>query len=312
MVVVCGEAVIDLVPDGPGGEQWARPGGSPANVAVALARLGTPAQLLARLSTDHFGQILREHLGAAGVDLSLAVSTPQATAVAAVDLDPTGAPRYAFQLDGRTDDGWSRADLPPHLPEDAALHVSGAFALVRPAMRDTVAALLAREAGQRVVSFDPNPRPLLSADPEPVRSTLEKWVSLCDLVRASTEDLAWAYPDTPYETVARRWRERGPAVVVVTRGRDGVHALGPAGACDLPAEPVHVVDTVGAGDAFTAGLLTALDGSGQLTPSSLRDLDRDALVAALRFALRVAALTCARPGADPPRRAELESTVDKG
>ena len=304
MVVVCGEALIDLVPDA-AGAPVARPGGSPANVAVALARLGVPAHLLARLSTDHFGQILRAHLAAAGVDLSLAVSTAAATPVAAVELDPSGAAAYTFHLDGRTDDGWSPADLPPQLPERAALHVSGAFALVRPAMRDTVGALLEREAGRRVVCFDPNPRPRLAPDPAALRPTVMAWVGRCDLVKASAEDLAWMYPGTPYATIARQWRERGPAVVVVTRGGDGVYALGPSGSCDLPAVPVRVVDTVGAGDAFTAGLLAALDGSGQLTPAGLRGLDHDALVAALRFAQRVAAFTCARPGADPPRLAEL-------
>jgi fructokinase len=305
VIVVCGEALVDVVPDA-AGVPCARPGGSPANVAVALARLGVPAALLARLSSDHFGQMLRDHLRGSGVDLSLAVPTGAPTPVAAVTLDAAGVASYRFDLDGRTDDGWSVADLPATLPVGAALHVSGAFALVRPAMRTTVDTLLARESGRRVICFDPNPRAALAPD----RSTLLRWVGRADLVRASAEDLELTDPGEPVEVVARRWRAFGPSVVVVTLGGGGVYALGPAGACAAPAEPVDVVDTVGAGDAFTAGLLAFLAKAGALTPEALSRLDIGLLRDALAFAQRAAAITCTRPGADPPWAAELESTVD--
>jgi fructokinase len=310
MVIVCGEALVDLVPGSDGSGAQPRPGGSPANVAVALARLGMPALLLARLSTDVHGQMLRRHLAHSGVNLSLAIDAAEPTSVATVRLDGDGSASYTFELDGRADDAWSPADLPPVLAAGAALHVSGALALVRPALRQTVDALLTRESGQRLVSLDPNPRPALTPDRPMLVETLESWVARCDVVRASAEDLTWTLPDVPVREVARRWRARGPALVVVTRGGDGVFALGPAGECDLPAQPVRVVDTVGAGDAFTAGLLAALGRGGWLTPARLPRLDSESLASALHFAQRVAALTCTRAGADPPWAAELESAAD--
>jgi fructokinase len=292
VVVVFGEALVDLVPgaDGP----QARPGGSPANVAITVARLGFPAHLLARLATDQSGQMLRTHLTESGVDLSLCVDSAEPTAVAAVELDPHGAARYRFELDGRTDDGWTLADLPAALPDGVALHVSGAFALARPAMRAAATALLAREAGRRVLCLDPNPRPALPPD----LSVLEAWLAYVDIVKVSAEDLAWTHPGETVSTVARRWYERGPRLVVVTRGGDGVFALGPAGSVELPAYPVAVVDTVGAGDAFTGGLLAAL-------PTGPDELDVESLTQVLGYAQRVAALTCTRAGADPPWAAEL-------
>jgi fructokinase len=305
VIVVCGEALVDVVPDADGLPR-AYPGGSPANVAVALARLGVPAALLARLSSDHFGQMLRGHLAGSGVDLSLAVPTSAPTPVAAVTLDAAGVASYRFELDGRTDDGWSVADLPATLPAGAALHVSGAFALVRPAMRTTVDTLLARESGRRPICFDPNPRAALPPD----LATLRRWVSRADLIRVSAEDLELTDPGDPIEEVARRWRALGPSVVVVTLGPAGAYALGPDGGCVVAAEPVEVVDTVGAGDAFTAGLLAFLHRAGALTPDGLRQLDTDSLTRALTNAARVAAITCSRPGADPPWAGEFESTLD--
>jgi fructokinase len=305
VIVVCGEALVDVVPDAAGIPR-PHPGGSPANVALALARLGVPAALLARLSTDHFGQMLRNHLAGSGVDLSIAIPTAAPTPVATVTLDPAGVASYRFELDGRTDDGWSVADLPHALAAYAALHVSGAFAMVRPAMRATVDTLLARESGRRLICFDPNPRAALDPD----RPTLRRWVARADLVRVSADDLELTDPGQTIETVARQWRALGPTIVVVTRGAAGVYAVGPAGECWAAAEPVTVVDTVGAGDAFTAGLLAWLHTASALTPAGLRRLNHAGLTAALDYAQRVAAITCTRPGADPPWAAELESTVD--
>ena len=287
MVVIFGEALVDRVP----GERGlvARPGGSPANVAVGLARLGQPSRLLARLSTDHFGHILRRHLTASGVDLSLAVTTHQPTTVATVDIGADAAASYTFELDGRADDGWVPDDLPTTLPAGEPLHVSGAFALVRPAMRSTVDALLTRERGQRPISIDPNPRPQLSLDRAGLRVTLERWLARADVVKVSTEDLAWTYPGGSVPDLARGFLGLGPALVVVTRGADGVYAVSRTEELERPGRAVTVVDTVGAGDAFMAGLLTAL-GPG---------LD-GVLADALDFAQHVAAITCTRAGADPP------------
>lgn len=305
VIVVCGEALIDLVPLGPDGAYTARPGGSPANVAVGLGRLGTPVQLLARLSDDPFGRRLADHVRASSVDLSAALPAAEPTTLAVVTLDDDGRAEYAFYVDGAADGGWQPADLPAQLPDGAALHVSGSLALAVSSMGDTMEALLRRERGRRLLALDPNVRPRLVRDEAALRARLEQWLHLVDLVKVSSDDLEWIAPGEPLEDVAARWLAAGPAVVVVTRGGDGAYALGHSGAVDLPGLPVDVADTVGAGDAFMAGLLCALDGACALDRAGLRGLDPSVLSAAVGFAQRVAAETCRRVGADPPWRSEL-------
>jgi fructokinase len=309
MIVVCGEALVDLVPtdnavvpQAGGSALIPQPGGSAANVAVALGRLGVDVSLLTRLSEDRFGRLLRAHLAESRVDLSAAVSAKEHTTLAVVDLDDHGDAVYTFYVDGA---GWSASEFPSALAPGAALHVSGSLAIALPAMGDAIEALLRRERGQRVISFDPNPRPTLTADIPAARARLDAWLGLADIVKVSAEDLAWAAPGESVEEVARHWRERGAALVVITRGGDGVYALGPSGPCALPANPVVLVDTVGAGDSFMAGLVAALERSGNLTPAGLAGLGRTELADSLRYAQRVAAITCARPGADPPWQHEL-------
>jgi fructokinase len=304
VIVVCGEALIDLVPDA-SGRYAARPGGSPANVAVGLGRLGVDVALLARLAADRFGGLLRSHLTGSRVNLELAVHSAEPTTLAVVHLDRAGGAGYDFYVDGCADGSWRVEELPDPLPGNGALHVSGALALPVPAMGEAVDALLVRERSRRVVTFDPNVRPALMHDEAAVRARLDRWLALADLVKVSAEDAAWIAPGTPVESLARDWRDRGPALVVVTRGAEGVYALGPAGPVDLPGVPVDVVDTVGAGDAFMSGLLAALEDSGHLTRDGLAGLSAPDLTGALTFAQRVAAYTCTREGADPPWRSEF-------
>jgi fructokinase len=304
MIVVCGEALVDLVPAAGGGGYLARPGGSPANVAVGLGRLGLDVGLLTRLSTDYFGQLIRDHLTQSHVDLALAVPTAARTTVAMVTLSAAGDAGYTFGIDGGADDGWRPDELPSALPDRAALHVSGALALAVPSMGATIGALLEREHGRRVITLDPNPRPALGVD----RASLDRWLARADVVKASEEDLAWLCPGRTPGEVAHGWRAAGPALVVVTRGGDGVYALGPAGEVELAAPPVDLVDTVGAGDAFMSGLLAALDRAARLDRDYLRALRVDELSAALRYAQRVAAVTCTRIGADPPWLVDLAET----
>jgi fructokinase len=313
MIVVCGEALVDLVPAAGGAGYLARPGGSPANVAVGLGRLGLDVTLLTRLSTDHFGQSIRKHLELSHVDLSLAASTADRTTVAMVTLSEAGDAGYTFGIDGGADDGWRPDELPSALPDRAALHISCGLALAVPAMGATIGALLDRERGHRVISLDPNPRPALGVD----RTALARWLECADIVKVSEEDLAWLCPGRTPGEVAKQWRSgpdaasagkrtsAGPALVVVTRGGDGVYALGPSGEVDIAAPAVDLVDTVGAGDAFMSGLLAALDWAGRLDRDRVGTLGADDLATALRYAQRVAGLTCTRVGADPPWLADL-------
>jgi fructokinase len=220
-----------------------------------------------------------------------------------VTLDGHGDAQYSFYVDGCADGGWSVDELPAVLPVGPVLHVSGALALARTDMADAVEALLRR--ADRVVTLDPNPRPVLAHDPGALRARLQRWLPLAQLVKVSDDDLAWLSPGHSIADIAERWRALGPAVVVVTRGRDGVYAQSAGGEVALPAPPVDLVDTVGAGDAFMGGLLAALLRAGLLSPDALSTMDISALQPALGYAQRVAAVTCSRVGADPPWLDEL-------
>jgi fructokinase len=290
----------------------ARPGGGPANTAVGLARLGTPTALLARIGDDAFGRMIRAHLAGSGVDLRFAVTAAEPTTLAVASLDGAGVAAYTFYVAGCADGAWSAADLPAALPADCtAVHAGGALALAVPAFGDVVEELLAREHGSRVLSVDPNVRPALVTDPAATRARWRRWLQRATVVKASVDDAGWLEPDaaTPDRTgvaaTAAGWSAAGPALVVVTRGGAGLYARTGRHEVWLDAEPVPVADTVGAGDALTAGLLDWLARRDLLTPDRLADLDRDALTAAARFAAHVAARCCTRPGADPPWRHEL-------
>ncbi|MTV25082.1 carbohydrate kinase [Nitriliruptoraceae bacterium ZYF776] len=307
-IVVAGEALVDLVPRDDGAFT-ALPGGSPCNVAVGLARAEVPTAFLGALSADGFGVRVRGHLEAAGVDLTLAPVSDAPTMLAVVHLDEDAHASYGFYLDGTAGASLAAGDL-PILPAEAPLHVSfGAIGATHPGAGAALVQLVRRESRRRAVCLDPNVRPnVLADDPNGYGAALDELVRWCTLVKASDEDLAALHPTVPPEDTAARWAETGPAWVVVTRGGDGAVAHGAAGRVEVPGRDVEVVDTVGAGDAFTAGLLAALHRRGDLVPGRTDHLDVDTIRAALEHASLVAALTCTREGADPPTLAEVEAT----
>lgn len=305
MIVVAGEALVDLAPDGT--RLVPLPGGSPYNVAVGLARLGTAVSYLGRLSRDGFGQLMADRLRTEGADLSLASRTDAPTTLAVVHLDDDGHASYGFYLAATSAASLEQADL-PGLPDDAALHVSmGAVGLETVPAGRTLTHLLRRETGRRFLSVDPNIRP------SAIHGTVASYAGLLDelvadltLVKVSDEDLAVVRPGRDPLEVARDWASTGPALVVVTRGSDGAVAVRAEGEpIEVPGEVVEVVDTVGAGDAFTSGLLSWLHQHQLLSDGALRSLDATGVASALEHARRVAAITCTRPGSDPPRAAEL-------
>jgi fructokinase len=305
MIVVAGEALVDLAPRGE--QLLPLPGGSPYNVAVGLGRLESSVGYLGGLSSDGFGQFMTERLRAEGADLSLVTRTDAPTTLAVVHLDDAGRASYGFYLDGTSAASLEAAALPA-LPDGAALHVSlGAIGLQYDPTGRTLAALIAREHGHRFVSFDPNVRP--SAVTGPVTdyaALMERTVADLTLVKVSDEDLQLLYPHRDPLEVARVWAGSGPGLVVVTRGPDGAVAVAAEGEpIEVPGESVQVVDTVGAGDAFTSGLLSWLDRHEALSDAGLRALSAGQVEAALVFARHVAAITCTRAGSDPPRTSEL-------
>ncbi|MDA8292112.1 MAG: carbohydrate kinase [Actinomycetota bacterium] len=312
MILVCGEAVLDLQrrpgrePEAGAACFVAHPGGSPANTAVALARLGAPVGMCARLSASALGGLLRSHLESSGVDLRHCVEVPDPASLAFVDLDPSGAASYSFYVEGAADWGWRPGELPTDLPPDVTVLHTGSIASMRAPGRDAILEWLRHERRGRAVSFDPNVRPALVGTREDALRSVESSVGTADLVKASDEDVAWLYPGVGVQDVVDRWLDLGTSAVVVTAGSAGSEAFVRGARVARAARRVEVVDTVGAGDSFAAGLLRFLTREGLVGELRAGSLGSDALAASLDYAGAVAALTCTRAGADPPREDEVE------
>ncbi|PBC71277.1 fructokinase [Streptomyces sp. TLI_235] len=302
-VTVIGECVADAFTDaalsGPG-ELGLRvhPGGGPANTAVALARLGTPVAFRARLADDVFGRLFRAQLTDSGVDLSGCVAAAEPSTLAVAELDGEGRASFSFHAEGTADWQWTEAELAAVPPGGAACVHTGSLALVRDPGGRAIEAYLARAAAGATVSIDPNVRPLL-VDPAVYRERLPRWCALADILRLSEDDVEHLFPGSGVEAVCDRFHTDGVPLVVVTLGAQGALASLNGRRIAVPARRVEVVDTVGAGDAFTAGLLHRL-GAGGLLGGRLDGLTAAAAAEACRFASEVAALTCAVAGPNPP------------
>ncbi|TDU05663.1 fructokinase [Streptomyces sp. 846.5] len=302
VVTVIGEALIDMVPGERPGDFRALPGGSPFNVAIGLARLGLRTSLMARLADNAFGRILRGQAEAEGIDLGCAPRAAEPTSLAIVSLNEHAQAHYDFYLDGTADWQWTAAEAADLPPGTAVLH-HGSLASWTPPGDAHIHGLAARlhDRGEVLVSYDPNIRPHLLGDPDKARPQVERSVTRTHLVKASREDVAWLYPDTPLDEISARWLGLGALLVVITDGPDGAH-LYRSGEQPVtrPGRKVAVADTVGAGDAFTSGFLDALVRRGLHTPELLRQATLTTLSDAADDAILVSALTCERIGADPP------------
>ncbi|MEU8332547.1 carbohydrate kinase [Micromonospora sp. NPDC048839] len=315
MIVVAGEALIDLVVTAEG--ERAVPGGSPANVAVTLARLDQPVRLLARLGADEYGRQLAAHLSANRVELDWAVRAPEPTSVAKATLDASGQASYEFRLAGTADWQWTPEELPDLAGSPATALHTGSLALALAPGAQVLEDLLARERRRDglTVSIDLNLRPSIVTDRAAEQARVRCQVPLAHVVKASDEDLAWLYPDRSVGDVLAEWRDAGVPCALVTRGGEGVWLLAPNGSLhEQPAVRTTVVDTVGAGDSFTGGLLAALadlDALGARPADRLAGVTEQQWDAVLRQAATVAALTCARQGADPPHRADVDALLNR-
>jgi fructokinase len=305
VLTVLGEAIVDLVAEGDR-RFAAHPGGSPLNVAVGLGRLGQPVSLAARLSGDAFGGMFREHLAASHVDPRHLVAAPESSSLAVATVDAAGVAVYDFWTEGTADWQWTDAELAGVVgPGTDALH-TGSLALELEPGASRVRELLRRVAGGRTtISYDPNVRMAKKGPVQAGRAAVEQVVALADLVKVSSEDLEWLYPGEDPVAAVGRWS--GPRLVVVTLGGDGAVALSAGGEpVRRSAPPVDVVDTVGAGDAFSSGLLAALAERGALGRGG-DGLAGVELTAVLDHACLVAALTCAKAGANPPTLDEVRA-----
>jgi fructokinase len=299
--LVVGEALIDVVA-GADGDAAEHPGGSPANVALGLARLGREAQLATWFGRDERGATLERHLRDAGVDLVPGSDAAERTSTATATLDETGAASYTFDL------SWDVPEV--HLDDDVAVvHVGSIAATLLPG-GDAVAEIAASARSYATVSYDPNARPTIMGTPVEAEPLIERVAAVADVVKVSDEDFAWLYPHTEPRDAARQWVRQGPLLVVVTSGGEGSFAVTATGVeVEVPAPSVTVADTVGAGDSYTAGLLDALWTAGLLGAdrrAALREIDEATLRTAMEWAARIAAITVSRPGADPPTRDQLE------
>jgi fructokinase len=309
VILVCGEALVDLVATSPR-DYRAVPGGSPANVAVGIARLGVSVELLARLSTDVMGRMLTQHLRDNGVGLSHAVHTDAPSTLAVASVDDDAQATYTFYAAGTADWQWSADELPT-LSNDLRILHTGSLALALPPGAAALEELMrhARATERVLVSYDPNVRRGLEPDPGRLAQRVERQAALAHVVKASADDLAATHPDRPYADVARGWLQRGAALVVITLGADGATAFTAGHEVHCAAPVVDVVDTVGAGDAFTAALLAGLCRLPETTPpaQAVATLPAATLAALLDDAVAAASYTCTRQGADPPRRGELRA-----
>lgn len=300
-VLVVGEALIDVVhrQDGTVDEH---PGGSPANVAITLGRLGRPVELLAWLGEDAYGSMIRRWLGASGVALAPGATGAAQTSIATAQLDEKGAASYDFEIEWRMP---ADVDVPQNT---VAIH-SGSIAATLAPGGDDVVALMRRFQPSVTITYDPNVRPTLMGMPLTAAPRIEELVMLADVVKVSDEDLAWLYPHRAPEVSAALWQKRQGSIVVMTRGGEGAVAWYPGGTVEVAAPPTEVADTVGAGDSFMGALIDGLwsaDLLGGARRAALRAIDADALTAVLERCTKVAAITVSRPGANPPRLDELD------
>lgn len=307
-ILCCGDALIDMIPTSTvDGREGFVPhaGGAVYNTAVALGRLGVRTGMLTGLSWDMFGQQLAAGLSAGRVDTSLVVRSDRHTTLAIVQLTG-GQATYAFFDENSAGRMLTPKDMPVLPTEVSALYFGGISLAVEPSA-DAYAALLEREHTTRAVMMDPNIRPDFIRDAPRYRSRIEGMIRRCDILKVSDEDLDWLVPaPLSLREKAEDMLDMGPSLVVVTRGGDGASGfLSDGRAVTVPAQQVKIVDTVGAGDTFNAGVLAQLSELGLLTKPALRGLSSDAVEQALAHGARVAAVTVSRAGANSPWVYEL-------
>ncbi|HEX3647530.1 MAG TPA: carbohydrate kinase [Pseudonocardiaceae bacterium] len=310
MIVVGGEALVDLVPSAattPGelGPLLPRPGGGPFNTAVALGRLGADVSFLSRLSTDGFGDALLDRLHAAGVRTDLVTRGPEPTTLAVVTLAGDGGARYAFHVLGTAD---RLVTDPGPLPDEVTAVSLGTLSLVLEPGATAYETVLRREAARgRLTVLDPNIRAGLVDDPAAYRARFLSWLPDIGVLKVSEDDARWLGGTDDVQRLVRDWLAAGVTAVVLTRGAGGISVRTAGPRVAVPSAPAAVVDTIGAGDTVHAALLAWLDRHDAASPDGVAALDESGWTDALGFAARAAALTVGRVGAQPPYAAEIIS-----
>jgi len=306
MILCCGEALIDMLPRTTTlGEDAYAPyaGGAIFNTAIALGRLGVPTGFFTGLSDDMMGDILRRTLGESGVDYSYCATLSRPTTVAFVKL-VDGHATYAFYDEGTAGRMITEAELPALGEDCEAIHF-GAISLIPEPCGSTYEALLKREHETRVISLDPNIRPGFIKDKDAHMARIRRMAAMSDIVKFSDEDLAWFGLEGDEDALARHWLHHGAKLVVVTRGAEGAVGYTADHKVTVPSERVTVVDTVGAGDTFDAGVLASLKMQNLLTKQQVAKLSEEQIAKTLALGARAAAVTVSRAGANPPWAKEI-------
>jgi fructokinase len=307
MILCCGDTLIDMLPRrSTNGEAAFAPyvGGALFNSAIALGRLGAPAGLFTGLSKDFFGRMLGAALAESRVETRYAHVSGHPTTLAFVRL-VDGQASYTFFDENSAGRMLYESDL-PELDESVDAMLFGCMTLIPEPCGSTYEALMRREHGSRVMMLDPNIRRDFIPDREAHMARLRRMIAMADIVKLSDEDLDWFGESGSQDEAAARWLKQGPDLIVVTHGGRGANAYSRHGKTSVPARKVEIVDTVGAGDTFNAGILASLEEAGLLTKEAVSTLSEEAIRRALEFAARVAAVTVSRAGANPPWRHELD------
>ncbi len=297
---VCGEVLIDLIP-GADGVRVPHVGGGPANTAKALARLGHDVQFIDGISNDEYGVAARKELLDDEVKLDLALTSDKPTCLAIVSLDANGGASYEFKIDGTATFDFNLNWLPdPSRYKPQVLHIGTLVTVIQPGA-DVLYDWAMQVAEFAPIVFDPNIRPSVMGDRDLYEAAVEKWAALSSVIKVSDDDMAWLYPGQKYEDVAKRWINDGAAIVVVTRGSNGIIGFTADGAVEVDGAKITVADTVGAGDTVGAIIVEAMIEKGILA------LTGDVLKATLHRAAVAAGITCSRKGAQPPYKHELKN-----
>ena len=301
MISVLGEALVDIIVD-PQGDVTSVVGGAPLNTARTIARLGMPATFLGGVSTDAFGNRIMRLLDEDGVVLGLGAQVPEPTTLAIAQIDEHGAATYRFMMEGTSAAAVTPVMALAHLdPAVRALHV-GTLGLVLQPLVDASVAIVAAAADDQLVMVDPNCRPSVMTDSPVFADALAAVLPRADIVKVSGDDVEFLFPGVDPLQAATDLAASSSSVVLFTDGAKAVHVLAGGSDIVLDVPKVPVSDTVGAGDSFSGGFLAWWLQHGK-TRADVRDID--ALIAAARFGIAVAGITCQRPGADPPRIDEV-------